>query len=129
MNDGCQNHAIRFVCTVCANFTPSSCAVISGDPNAGGGPSRTWLPELNAHGFQAPASGNEGVVLLHLPGIGRNEPVKTASEPSPFAHAITWAATMVPRVMPALTSDGKSVPADIREIPASAAIDWTGHLR
>src|SRR5215813_15324567 len=98
MKDGCQNHAIWFVCTVRAKFfNPSICAVISGVPNDGGDGGRAWLPEVKAHGFHAPASGNTGVGLLHLPGVGANEPVKAASEPSRFAHAITWSATMPPR--------------------------------
>src|SRR5258708_7567902 len=130
MKDGCQNQAIWFVCTVRANvLTPSICAVISGDPNDGGGASRAWLPELKAHGFHAPASGNAGVGLLHLPGIGANEPVKAASEPSRLAHAITWSATMPPRRVPAVRSDANSTPAYNREVPASAAIDSRADLR
>src|SRR5260221_8772036 len=103
MNDGCQNHAIWLVCTVCAKFfTPSICAVISGDPNVGGAATRAWAPELRAHGFHVPASGNAGVGLLHFPGAGANEPVKAAWEPSRFAQAITWSATRPPRRVPAL---------------------------
>src|SRR5215813_13596438 len=130
MKDGCQNHAIWFVCTVRAKFfNPSICAVISGVPNAGGGASRAWPPDVKAHGFQAPASGNAGVGLLHLPGIGANEPVKAASEPSRFAHAITWSATMPPRRAPAVRSDANSTPAYNREVPASATSDSSADLR
>src|SRR6266571_2370993 len=99
MNDGCQNQAMWLVCTVrTKSFTSSTCTVSSGEPNTGGGPSRTSLAEPNAHGFQLPASGKEGAGLLRLPGTGGNDPVNTASEPSPRARVTTRSATPHPRL-------------------------------
>src|SRR4051812_39988406 len=80
MNDGCQNNAIRLRWVVRSKFlTPAICPLISGDSNAGGGGSRTSLPEVSAHGFHIPASGNEGVALLQRPGTGGNDPENVVS--------------------------------------------------
>ena len=118
-----RTNAIRFRWVVRPkSLTPSICAFISGDSKAGGGGSRTSLPLVNAHGFHDPASGNDGVGLLQRPGVAGNDPEKTISEPSRFAQATTSSPIMPPRRVPAVTSDGNSVPAYRRENPTLEAV-------
>ena len=51
-------------------FTPAYCVLATSDPKTGGGPRRKSWAEVITHGFQEPARGVTGVLLLHTPGKG-----------------------------------------------------------
>src|SRR5262249_14094596 len=103
----------------------SSCA-FSAESKAGGGGGRNSLPEEITHVRHVPASGSSGFVPRQKPGPVGISPVKTASEPSVCARAITNSATLRPSSSPAETSLGNCRPAFRRDSPHSCA--WSENV-
>src|SRR6266496_4009970 len=73
--------------------TSASAARYSGEPNAGGGPGRNWLPVLRKNGRIRPSSGKTGATpgaLTQQPGqTGMTTPATDGVKPSVAALART----------------------------------------
>src|SRR5262245_598701 len=125
----CQKYAARVVLKAAPAagsgrgkfLTSASSCAFCAESKAGGGGGRNSLPEEITQVRQVPASGVTGLVPRQKPGPVGIGPVKTASEPSVFARAITNSATLLPSSIPAETSLGNCTPALSRDSPHSCA--------